>query len=82
MKMEQKMQYHVVLSNGGHGWLTVTVPALPGCVSQGRTRAEALSNVAEAITGYLESLVADGEEVPEDEELLEIATVRTLKTNV
>jgi predicted RNase H-like HicB family nuclease len=41
-----------------------------------------LSNVAEAITGYLESLVADGEEVPEDEELLEIATVRTLKTNV
>lgn len=50
------------------------VPALPGCVSQGASRGEALANIKEAIDGYLESLEAHGDPVPPsiDEEIVEI----------
>jgi len=43
---------------------TVWVPALPGCVSEGDTREEALANITEAIELYIESLQADGEPIP------------------
>lgn len=45
------------------GWV-VTVPALPGCVTQGDTVAQALGRVQEAIAGYLESLAKHGEPIP------------------
>jgi predicted RNase H-like HicB family nuclease len=50
------------------------VLALPGCISQGKTRAEALKNVQEAIGVYLESLKAHGEPIPPsiDEEAIEL----------
>jgi antitoxin HicB len=50
------------------------VPALPGCVSQGRTRSEVIVNIKEAIAGYLESLQAHGEPVPPSitEEVVEV----------
>jgi predicted RNase H-like HicB family nuclease len=50
------------------------VPALPGCISQGKTRSEAIDNIKEAITGYLESLQAHGEPVPPSitEEVVEV----------
>jgi len=44
----------VVIEDGGNGWLVGTVPALPGCISQGKTREELLANVKEAIEGWLE----------------------------
>jgi len=40
------------------------VPALPGCISQGQTRKQALENIQEAISVYLESLNAHNEPVP------------------
>ncbi len=43
------------------------VPLLPGCISEGDTRAEALSNIKEAIELYIESLQADGEPIPTEE---------------
>lgn len=43
------------------------VPALVGCVSQGKTKEEALRNVKEAIALHIETLVEDGEEVPVEE---------------
>ena len=46
------------------GGYTVTVPALPGCITQGDTLDEARSMVKEAIQGYLESLAMDGIEPP------------------
>jgi len=49
------------------------VPALPGCVTQGRTKEESLKRIKEAIQGYLESLHKDGLPVPEDIELAEVA---------
>ena len=39
-------------------------PTLPGCVSQGRTRQEAMDNIRDAIGGYLESLKKHGEPIP------------------
>ena len=42
----------------------VTCPALPGCVSQGSAREEALENIREAISLYLESLREHGEPIP------------------
>jgi len=46
-------EYEVVLTPEEEGGYSVTVPALPGCVSQGRTREEALAMMREAIELYL-----------------------------
>ncbi|MBU0607045.1 MAG: type II toxin-antitoxin system HicB family antitoxin [Armatimonadetes bacterium] len=58
--------YTVALLREDEGGYAVVVPALPGCVTQGPTLAEALERVKEAIAGYLETLEAHGEAVPED----------------
>jgi antitoxin HicB len=57
-------EYEVVLTPEEDGRYSVTVPALPGCVSQGETREEALAMIREAIELYLESLEAHGDPVP------------------
>jgi len=69
-------EYTVILEpdDEGRGY-TVLVPALPGCVTQGRTRDEALSRASEAIAAYIESLQADGEPVPEEREPIEVLKV-------
>lgn len=54
------MKLHVVLEPSDDGGFTVHVPALPGCISEGNTRDEALTNIREAIELYLE---------PDDEDL-------------
>ena len=54
------MKYRVILEPQEEGGYTIYAPALPGCVSQGETREEALENIKEAIEGYLESLEARG----------------------
>lgn len=58
------MRYRVVLERDEDGVFVAEVPSLPGCVSQGRTRDEALANVREAIAGYVASLQRRGEAVP------------------
>lgn len=45
----------------------MTVPILPGCISEGDTKAEGLANISEAIGLYIESLQAEGEAVPSEE---------------
>lgn len=47
------MVFHVVIEKAEDGWLVIECPALPGCVSQGKTEEEALSNIKEAITAWL-----------------------------
>jgi predicted RNase H-like HicB family nuclease len=68
------VKYRVLIEPDEDGVYVAEVPALPGCISQGRTRAEALQNVKEAIAGYLESLKAHDEPVPPpiSEEVVEV----------
>jgi len=49
------------------GEFVVSVPALPGCISQGDTRAEALSNIREAIGLYIEDCREAGDPVPTED---------------
>ena len=56
----------VFVHPGEDGFWVAECPSLPGCVSQGRTREEAVENVKEAIAAYVESLQDDGLAVPED----------------
>jgi antitoxin HicB len=69
-------EYTIILDPDPDGGYTVTVPALPGCITEGDTREEAIANAREAILLYIESLVEDGEPIPEDNpkaELLKVA---------
>lgn len=56
--------YTVILEPAEEGGYTVTVPALPGCVTEGDTFEEAIQMARDAIEGYLESLVLHGETIP------------------
>lgn len=50
------------------GGYTVTVPALPGCITQGETLEEAITMARDAIRLHIEGLLADGESVPQETE--------------
>jgi predicted RNase H-like HicB family nuclease len=69
------MRYRVIIETDEDGMFIVECPALPGCISQGRTRQEALANIKDAITGYLASLRKHGEPIPPPitEEIIEVA---------
>ena len=54
------MKFLVTLDRDDKGWVVAECPALPGCVSQGRTVEEAVSNVREAILVSLETRRAEG----------------------
>ncbi len=67
------MKYRITLQKDEDGIYVVKCPSLPGCISQGKTRSEALSNIKDAIEGYLQSLKKHGEPAPPvDEELVEV----------
>ena len=52
------------------GIYVVTVPALPGCISDGRTVEDAMSNIREAIRGFIDYMNADGETIPHDIDII------------
>ena len=60
------MRYTVILEKGEDGYIVANVPALPGCITQGKTREEALKNAKEAIESYIGSLKKHKEPIPED----------------
>ena len=62
--MRLSMKYRVLIEQDEDGVFVAQVPALPGCVTQGTTRPEALTNAREAIAAYLESLEEHGEPIP------------------
>lgn len=65
------MRLKVVITQGEDGWYVVTVPSLPGCISQGRTLRDAKRNIKEAISLYLEP---DEDVVPgKGERVIEVA---------
>ena len=55
-----------ILYRGEDGYWVVECPSLPGCVSQGKTKEEALVNIKEAIRGYVAALEEDGLPIPEE----------------
>ena len=54
----------VLISPGEDGYWVAECPSLPGCISQGKTRDEAISNIKDAIQGYIKALEQDGLPVP------------------
>ena len=66
------MKIRVVLEPGEDGDYAVSVPSLPGCISEGETRQESLLNIREAIAFYLEP-VDDDLLLRSDAEIIEVA---------
>ncbi len=69
------MNYRTLIERDEDGNYTVQCPALPGCISEGKTRAEALINIKDAIAGYLASLKKHNEPIPPsiEEETVEVS---------
>ena len=64
------MKLHVVIEQDENGYFVAGVPALPGCLSQGKTRDEALANIKEALEGWLE--VMESKSADEAADLVEV----------
>jgi predicted RNase H-like HicB family nuclease len=56
----------ILLYPGEDGYWVAECPSLPGCISQGKTKEEAIANIREAIQLYVEALEEDGLPVPEE----------------
>ena len=69
------MKYRITIEQDEDGIFVAEVPSLPGCITQGKTRFEAIANIKEAIGLYLVSLKAHNEPVPPPiyEEIVEVA---------
>ena len=65
----------VLIYPGEDGFWVVECPSLPGCISQGASKEEALANIKEAIEGYVAVLEEDGLPVPEDRFDAEVVAV-------
>jgi antitoxin HicB len=68
------MKYRVLIEQDEDNMFIAECPSLPGCVSQGKTRKDALKNIEDAIRGYIESLKTHDEPVPPPvtEEVIEV----------
>ena len=68
------MKYRIIIEQDEDGTFAAECPSLPGCVSQGKNRTEALKNIKDAIQGYLKSLKKHNEPIPPsiDEEMVEV----------
>ncbi len=71
------LRYTVLLDRNEDGGYTVTVPALPGCVTEGDTIAESLENAREAMECYLESLALHNEPFPPDAQNVQVSVKDT-----
>ena len=69
-------RYTIILDEDSEeGGYTVTIPALPGCITQGDTVEQCIERAREAISGYIENLRIEGEQVPEEHECLQIIAI-------
>lgn len=69
------MQFRILINQDEDGVFVAEVPELPGCISQGKTREDAITNIKDAIKGYLESLKKHNEPIPLSirEEMVEVS---------
>jgi len=68
--------FTIILDQNEAGGFTVTVPILPGCITQGDNREEALEHAQEAIVGFLEALEIEGLPIPAGDVEVSEVTVR------
>ena len=61
------MKLKVILEPSAEGGYTIIVPSLPGCISEGETKEEALANVQESVELYLETVEDDSDYAPNEE---------------
>lgn len=68
------MKFRIIIEQDEDDMFVVECPSLPGCISQGKTRKEALENIKDAIQGYIESLKKHNEAIPPsiEEEVIEV----------
>ena len=68
------MKYRITVEQDDDGVFVTECPTLPGCISQGKTRTEAIKNIKDAMKGYLDSLKKHNEPIPPsiEEEMVEI----------
>jgi predicted RNase H-like HicB family nuclease len=66
-----RRRFKIILEPENEGGFSVTVPALPGCATQGETLEECFKNATEAIKLYIQSLIDDNIAVPESDVLME-----------
>ena len=69
--------YRIILTPEMEGGFTATVPSLPGCITWGETLEETKAMAREAISLYIEDMVANGEEIPNDNNSLELSLIVT-----
>ncbi len=69
------MKFRVLIEQDEDGVFVAHIPKMPGCISEGKTRTEALTNIKDAAKGYLESLKKHNEPIPPsiEEEMVEIS---------
>jgi len=68
------MKYRILIEQDEDGIFVAECPHLPGCITQGKNRSEALENIQDAIKGYLESVKKHDEPIPPsiEEEIVEV----------
>lgn len=67
----KRLTYRILLNREPEGGYTVTVPALPGCITYGENVDEAIAMAKEAIELYIESLAEHNEPIPDESNTLE-----------
>ena len=65
------MKLHITIEQDESGYYVAEVPAFPGCLSQGKTKEEAIANIKEAIEGWLE--VMESKQHLDPSQLIEVA---------
>jgi predicted RNase H-like HicB family nuclease len=65
-----KRRYTVILEKEADGGYHVFCPALPGCHSEGDSLDDAMETIREAIEAYIDSLIAHGEKIPEESDIV------------
>lgn len=81
-KIAKVLKYTVVFEPSEEGGYVASVPALPGCMSQGGTFEEAVRMIKDAISGYLAVLKEKGEEIPRESEEVVISKVEVFQPSL
>lgn len=81
-KVKKVLKYTVVFEPSDDGGYVASVPALPGCLSQGETFEESVKMIKDAISGYIAVLKDKGQEIPRESEEVVISKVEVFQPSL